>query len=56
MGTEKKKNLPQETLVDNMEMPRIRDLSTQVSQAVHLDDNEDLFGRSISAEKNDGEK
>ena len=49
MGTEKKKNLPQETLMVNMEMSLIRDLSTQVSQPVHLDDNEDLFGRSISA-------
>ena len=54
MGIEKKKNLPQETLMDNMEMSLIRDLtSTQVSQPVHLDDNEDLFGRSISADLRD---
>ena len=53
MGTEKKKNLPQETLMDNMEMSLIRDLSTQVSQPVHLDDNEHLFGRSISADLRD---
>ena len=36
-----------------MEMSLIRDLSTQVSQPVHLDDNEHLFGRSISADLRD---
>ena len=34
-------------------MSLIRDLSTQVSKPVHLDDNEDLFGRSISADLRD---
>ena len=53
MGTEKKKILSQETLMDNMEMSLIRDLRTQASQPVHLDDNEDLFGRSISADLRD---
>ena len=36
-----------------MEISLIRDLSTQVSQPVHLDDNEDLFGRSISVDLRD---
>ena len=50
-----KQKKPQETLMDNMEMSLIRDLSKEISQkkTERVDDKEDLFAKSIAADLKD---